>query len=488
MAFAATLAADPAVTVYNQNFAIVRETVPLDLKTGVNSIEFTGVTSQLEPESVLLRDPQNGQNILILEQSYRADPVSIEALLLQNEGKEIDFQVRNGDRVEIVRGKIIRAGNVPRNQPQFAYGYAPAQRMPMPASLPVIEIDGKLRFDLPGTPLFPSLGEGTQLKPALSWRLQSNRVGRVDAELSYSSRGFNWTADYNIVQGANNILDVAGWVTLDNNSGKRFDNANVKLMAGDVRKLQPGEGMGAGMGGGVIGGIVGGIPGAPQVTEKTFDEYHLYTLNRPLTLFDKESKQVEFVRASNIRSSLIYVYDGAKIDWNRFRMAPPDVMRQDTSFGSESQSKVWVMREFVNSQANQLGMPLPKGRVRFYRRDTDGRLEFTGEDSIDHTPKDERIRVFTGAAFDLVGERRRTRFQVDHGRSSADESFEVTVRNRKTEVAEIRIVEHMYRWSTWDIPMSSTPFTKRDAQTVEFTVQLKPGESRTVTYNVRYQW
>jgi hypothetical protein len=255
-----------------------------------------------------------------------------------------------------------------------------------------------------------------------------------------------------------------------------------------VQKLQQNMLRVGGAAGGVIGGIVGGMPGAPQVTEKTFDEYHLYTVARPVTLHDKESKQIEFVRASNIASDVIYVYDGLRVDWNRWRMAPPEMMRQDTSFGSDSQPKVWVMREFINAQSNQLGIPLPKGRVRFYRRDTDGRLEFTGEDIIDHTPKDERIRVFTGAAFDLIGERRRTRLQIDHGRSSADEAFEITVRNRKNEPAQVRVVEHMYRWSTWDIPVTSQPFTKRDAQTVEFTLRLAPGESKTLSYSVHYQW
>lgn len=470
---AAALAADPALTVYNQSFAIIREIVPLDLKPGINSIEFSGVTSQLEPASVLLRDPASRQNIVVLEQGYRADPVSIDILLAKYEGQFVDFQVRNGDRTEIVRGKIVRAGSI-------------LKTLPAPLFTPVIEVDGKLRFELPGTPLFPSLGEGTKLKPTLTWVLETDRAGRVDAELSYSSRGFNWEADYNIVQTGSSV-DIAGWVTLENHSGTTFENARVKLMAGDVRKLQDGR-MRGGVIGGIVGGVPGGVPSVSPVAEKSFDEYHLYTLARPITLHGRESKQVEFVRAANIKSILLYVYDGAKYDWNRIRMSHPDMLRQDSSIGSESHSKVWVMREFVNTQANRLGMPLPKGQVRFYRRDTDGRLEFTGEDTIDHTPKDETIRVFTGAAFDIVGERKRTRFQMDHARSSADESFEITVRNRKQEPVQVRVVEHLYRWSGWDIPASSLPFSKRDAHTVEFIVPLAAGESKTLTYSVQYRW
>jgi hypothetical protein len=240
-AAAASFAAEPALTVYNQNFAIVRETVPLDLKAGVTPVEFAGVTSQLEPESVLLRDPASGQHVLVLEQSYHADPVSIESLLTLNEGNTIEFLVRTGDKIETVRGRIVRAGAAPRNTPFYNYGYnyAPQQQPPRPITfMPVIEIDGKLRFELPGTPVFPSIGEGTRLKPALHWLLQSDRARTLSAELSYSSRGFNWAADYNIVQNAGNRLDVTAWVTVENESGKTFENAHIKLMAGDVRKLQ----------------------------------------------------------------------------------------------------------------------------------------------------------------------------------------------------------------------------------------------------------
>jgi hypothetical protein len=184
----------------------------------------------------------------------------------------------------------------------------------------------------------------------------------------------------------------------------------------------------------------------------------------------------------------LYVYDGLKLEPNRYMGAPAEQIRQDSGYGTQSNPKVWVMREFVNSDANHLGMPLPKGRVRFYRRDTDGRLEFTGEDTIDHTPKDERVRLFTGAAFDLVGERRRTNYRVDHGRSTLDESFEIKLRNRKKEAVEVRVVEHLYRWNTWEIQVSSVPFTKTDSQTIEFRVPLKPDEEKIVTYVAHYTW
>ena len=197
---------------------------------------------------------------------------------------------------------------------------------------------------------------------------------------------------------------------------------------------------------------------------------------------------MEFVRAAAVKADTIYVYDGAKIDTNRYRGWQGEAIRQDPTYGTLSNPKVWVMREFMNSDANHLGMPLLKGRIRFYRRDTDGRLEFTGEDAIDHTAKDEKIRVFTGSAFDLAGERKRTIFHNDMNRQMIDEGFEIKVRNHKKEPAEVRVVEHLYRWTTWDIATSSIPYTKTDAQTIEFHVPLEPNEEKTVTYVAHYTW
>jgi len=479
-------AADPALTVYNQQFAVVRETIPLDLKQGLNQIQFTGTTAQLEPESVMLRDPSGQRLLRILEQNYRADPVLLEALMKRYEGQTIEFQVHNGDRIETVSGKIVRAEAVAPaqwfNQPS-PYG----QQQPGVAQ-PIIEVAGKLRFDLPGTPLFPGLGAGMILQPTLDWTIETDHAGLVNAELAYVTGGFNWNADYNFVQGDANKLDIIGWVTLENRSGKEFENARVKLMAGDVNKLQPpGFGGPRAMMMGSAGMAVQEMSG-PQVVEKTFDEYHLYTLQRPITIHGSESKQVEFVRANNVKAEVLYVYDGAKIDAGRYQGWQAEAIRQDASYGTLSNRKVWVMREFLNSDANHLGMPLPKGRIRFYRRDTDGRLEFTGEDAIDHTAKDEKIRVFTGSAFDLTGERKRTVFHNDMGRQMMDEGFEIKVRNHKKEAAEVRVVEHLYRWSTWDITTSSMPFNKTDAQTIEFRVSLQPDEEKTVTYIAHYTW
>jgi hypothetical protein len=226
----------------------------------------------------------------------------------------------------------------------------------------------------------------------------------------------------------------------------------------------------------------------PPVTEKAFDEYHLYTLARTTTLHDRETKQVEFVRAANVSAKQVYIYDGVKIDPNRYNGWNYENIRNNAEYGTESNPKIWVMREFANSEVNHLGMPLPKGRVRFYRRNDDGQIEFTGENVIDHTPHDETVRVYTGNAFDLAGERRRTDYKLDMNRHMLDETFEIKVRNHKKEPVEVRVVEHLYRWITWDVAAHSDPFNKTDSKTIEFPVTIAPDEEKIITYTAHYTW
>ena len=223
---------------------------------------------------------------------------------------------------------------------------------------------------------------------------------------------------------------------------------------------------------------------APAVTEKAFDEFHLYSLARPTTLRDRETKQVEFVRATDVKAATIYVYDGAESGYRYY-----GGLNNDRGYGTQCNKKVRVMREFVNAETNHLGIALPKGKLRFYRRDADGQMEFVGEDMIDHTPRNETVRVTTGNAFDLVGERKQTNFHVDTGDKWMDESFEIKLRNRKKDApAEFRVVEHLYRWNNWEITAKSDDFKKTDSQTIEFRVQVRPDEEKTVTYTVHYSW
>jgi len=473
----------PALTIYNQNFVVIREHVPLDLRPGTNQVTFTGVTSHLEPDSVILRDPA-GRALQVLEQNYRNDPISQELLLSRYEGKTIDFIVRQeGGKTETVRGKIIRSGYVPTP----SYG----DRYPTPGlGQPIIEVDGVLRFGLPGQPLFPSLSDDSILKPTLTWQLQSDRPGPFDAEISYVSGGMAWQADYNLVvsdksdNSGINAVDLVGWVTMQNHSGKTFENARIKLLAGDVSKLQPplpASRMYAAEAKAMMNDAM-----QPVVREKSFDEFHLYTLERPTTLHDEETKQVEFVTANDIRAQRLYIYDGANL--GPYSYYNSEQIQQDVSYGTQSNPKVWVMQEFKNSDTNHLGIPLPKGRLRFYRCDTDGHLEFVGENSIDHTPKDEVVRVYTGNSFDITGERKRTNFHADNRQKWMDETFEIHVRNHKKQAAQVRVVEHLYRWSNWKVQDNSTEYRKADAQTIEFPVTVAANGEQTVAYTVHYSW
>ena len=227
---AATFAASaqPALTIYNQDFAVVRDTVPLDLKAGPNAVRYADATAQVEPDSVILRDPAGRHSLQILEQNYRNDPVSQELLLSLFEGKTIDFQserLKDNTTVrELIPGKIIRSGYVPGGA----------------AQQPIIEVREKMQFTLPGEPLFPDLGDDTILKPAFNWLLQSDKPGKFAAEVGYITGGFDWSASYNLVSPEKgDIVDLVGWITMTNNSGKTFENAKIKLMASDVNKIQP---------------------------------------------------------------------------------------------------------------------------------------------------------------------------------------------------------------------------------------------------------
>ncbi|HUT53731.1 MAG TPA: DUF4139 domain-containing protein [bacterium] len=472
----------PSLTIYNQNFAVVRELISLNLIKGINDVSFSGVTAQLEPDSVVLRDPSGNKPILILEQNYRSEPISEALLLSYYEGKTIEFSTDSG----IITGKIIKSGHVPIGRPRQGggyYNYAKSPGFPSESSnLPLVEVDGKFRFGLPGAPIFPSLPDDVLLKPTLQWLLVSDKAGAIDAELSYVSSGMSWEADYNLVsEQRSDLMDLVGWVTIQNWSGKEFKDANIKLMAGDVSKLQKRDEVME-----YKSHVISGDDNTFQVTEKEFDDYHLYTLPRLVTLHDSEMKQVEFIRVSGIKSKRFYVYNG--VDLSHDSIYGLD-RRNDKSYGAKSNTKVWAMREFNNSKENHLGLPLPKGKMRFYIRDDDGSLQFVGENEIDHSPKDELVRVYTGNAFDIVGERTQTNFRGG-GRPAdwVEEQFEIKVKNHKKEKVEVRVVEHLSRCFNWEIKNNSHPYLKTDVQNIEFRLQIKPEDEQKITYTARYTW
>ena len=470
--------AQPAITVYNADFGVVRDSVSLDLKAGLNDVSYSGVTTQLEPESVVLRDPSGKIELSVVEQSYRGDPVDQMRLLQLFEGKKIDFYKQVGDTEELIQGRIVRAPAVVQSVNQYG------NRMQKTLE-PIVEVDGRLLTQLPGTPLFPSLGDDSVLLPTLAWKLHSSDPAKLDAQLSYLTNGMKWKADYNLVlPEKGDALTLTGWVSVTNNTGKTFENAKIKLVAGDVNKVEerilrdPFAARSA--------NLVGSVAAAaPEVEAKKFDEFHMYSLPLPTTLRDRETKQVEFVRAEAVETKKIYVYDGANIPFNWRSYGG---VNQNQSFGQNAKPDVAIYREFKNSEENGLGVALPAGRTRFYRMDSDGQLEFTGENMIDHTPKNETVRVYLGNAFDLVGERTCTNYSKHRVLDQMTETFEIEVRNRSEETVTVQVVEHLYRWVNWKIKGASHDFEKTDAQSIEFPVTVEPDGTVTISYTVEYAW
>lgn len=461
----------PALTIYNQNLAVVRTSVDLNLKPGNNEVTTTKVTSQLEPDSVVLRDRAGRYPVQIEEQNYDAAIATQQWMLQKYEGKTIDFQrsyFQNGqEKTDLIPGKILRAE---------ANG-----------TQPLIEVNGTMQFQLPGLPVFPASTDGLLLKPTLRWEIYSKNAAQFPAELSYLTHGFNWNATYNVVaarpeavSSGEEPVDIVGWVTISNNSGTDFTNARIKLMAGDVAIRPAGYGMS------VIGGLTAAnvtmqAPYRP-VTQKSFDDFHLYNLNRIVTLKDRETKQIEFLRVTGVPVTRKYVYDGAEpLPYWQYGQ----VYTQE-GWGVASNKKVHIEQEFVNSKQNHLGMPLPAGVVRFYRTDSDGQMEFVGENTIDHTPEGGKVRLTTGEAFDVTGERKQTEFHVTS--NTMDESYLITVKNAKDKPVDVDVVEHLFRAANWEIVDESSNFEKRDSSTIAFPLTIPAHGQQQVSYKVHYTW
>jgi hypothetical protein len=444
------------VTVYNQNLGLVRETRSFDLQKGVADIEAEDVAAHIDPTSVHFKSLTSPGGVTVLEQDFEYDLISQDKLLEKYLGKEIELEQRlgpNGEKKETVRGTLLsnEGGRV-------------------------LLSDGRILVNPPGDAVLPKLPEGLRSKPTLLWKLRSDRGGSNECELSYLTEGLGWHADYvTVVSPKDDSMDLNAWVTIDNRSGAAYKDAKLKLVAGDVHRSQPAprpmmyaKAMAA---------------AAPEANfaEKAFFEYHLYTLQRPTTLADNETKQVELAEAAGVPLTKEYLYDGSGgIMW------PGGGRYLSPEWGNNSAAKVAVTLQFANAKSAGLGIPLPQGRVRVYKKDDDGALEFIGEDQIDHTPKDEKVRLHLGDAFDVVGERKRTDLQT--GKNSLDESFEIRLRNHKEDPITVKVVERLYRWSEWKIENASQKFTKKDAQTIEFAVPVKPDGESVVTYTVHYSW
>jgi len=301
------------------------------------------------------------------------------------------------------------------------------------------------------------------------WLLES-QAERQDLEVSYLANQLNWHADYVLVLAPDDKLgDLTGWVTLDNKSGTSYENARLKLVAGDVQRVAQ-----VPMTMDRMRALGSAMEAAPQFSEESFFEYHLYTLERPATLLDNEQKQITLLQAPGVALEKHLVLNGEP-QWFRAR------------YGGELESrrKVSVLLEVENRKENRLGMPLPKGVVRVYKADSEGGRQFVGEDRIDHTPRDEKVRVKVGEAFDVVADRRQMEWR-ELGRCASESSFEIELRNHKDEPVTVEVIEPAS--GEWEILRSSHPHERRDAQSFRFKPEVPANGKTLVTYTVRVRW
>jgi len=427
----------------------------------------------------MLRDPSNKADFRIVLQKFRASALTEQAMLARFEGQTIPFQIREAGNTREVMGKIIRSGYWRRSSGSVEE-----------ASEPIIEVNGRFLFSVPGTAMFPKLPEGEILKPELRWRIASPKAIKIDAELIYITDGLSWQADYNAVMADNGkISQLIGWITLENDTGIRFDNSRLKLIAGNVKRVRGGLRRSETATGTAERVIVTGsnIPTAeetgPSIQRRTFDEYHEYSLPMPVDLADREMTQVELVRGTNVNATRSFIYDGSNVSVDTGGL---DYAQLDIGFGTDSSSKVAITSEFKNDASNHLGVPLPEGQVHFYRPDTEGRLQFSGDSKIDNTPQGELVRAATGYAFDLFGERRQMDYRINEEERTAEESFEIKIRNHRKDAAEVRVWEHPCRWRQWEITAQSQPFKKIDQKTFEFVLSVAPNEEKKINYTIRY--
>ncbi len=313
--------------------------------------------------------------------------------------------------------------------------------------------------------------------------VSSTREGTHKAELSYLAGGLSWSCTYvALMDDKGSSLDITGWVTLTNNSGTSFHDAGLKLVAGDVNIVQD-QAMPLYK---AMRSDMAAEAGAAQFSQSNLFEYKLYSLQRRTNIGNNETKQVELASAHNVKTKKTYVYDGLVDQWRTWWNNSS--YRSQESFGQQSNTKVGVYVAFKNEEKSGLGIALPKGKVRVYERDEEGKEQFVGEDQIDHTPKDENVRLFLGNAFDLVGERVQKDFKSYGNGRIVEETIEITMRNHKDETVAAEVYEHPWRWSQWEIVTASDAWTKVDQSTLKFPVTLPKDGEKKVRYTIRYSW
>ncbi|UCF80665.1 MAG: DUF4139 domain-containing protein [Acidobacteriota bacterium] len=434
---------ETAITVYNVNMGLVREVRDVSLGRGVAALEFRDVASKIQPETVHIKSLSG--KLSVLEQNYQYDLLSPQKLLEKYVGR----------KVKVFRWNEVTGRDEEREAEVLSTNDGT-----------ILRVGDEITFGYPGRISFPEIPGNLIAEPTLVWLLDS-AAPKHKLEVSYLTDGMTWKADYVLVVDSEDAAgDLNGWVTLNNTSGAGYENARLKLVAGDVHRAEEEDVFRPGV-------KFMAAAAEPQFREEAFFEYHLYTLERPTTLRDNEQKQISLLEAPGVKIEKRLVFRGAPY---YFRSACGRV---------QSNQKVGVFLDIENKKAHGLGMPLPKGIVRVYKADAEGSLQFIGEDRIDHTPRDERVRIKMGEAFDVVGDRVQTDYK-DHGRCGSESEWEISLRNHKDEDAEVDVFEPAE--GEWKILTTSHDWEKVDAHTFKFIVRVPSHDEVKIRYRVRIRW
>lgn len=447
-------------------FGVIKEVRKVSLAAGADEIRFTDVAEFIDPTTVSFADLTDAKTA-VLEQNFQFDLVSSQKLLEKYLDKEITVFVPAGDKVEQVTGTLLSAN------PTVVLQTAEGLRV----------ISGSQQQIKLG-----ALPDGLITRPTLVWKVNAGgNAGEHRIRTTYQTSGITWRSDYNLTLAADETkADLGAWVTLMNLSGAGYRNAQLKLIAGDVQRIAPSPMNGP------RGAMTRALGDGAMLEkfgfeEKSFFEYHLYTLPRRTDVLQNSTQQITlFPTARDVKVEKLLVYYGLPegAGWSYF--GQPQV---DRNFGMQSNPKVDVYVRFRSDKLSNLGMPLPKGKVRVYKADdADGTLEFIGEDLIDHTAKDEKVLVKLGQSFDVVGERKQTNFEIDTSRKTMTESYRIEIRNHKASAQKVVIKENLYRWNTWQIIESSDKYEKIDARTIHFEIDVPADGRKEVTYTVKYTW
>lgn len=437
-----------SITIYNDNLGLVKDVRTVSLKTGAQSLWFEGVAAQIDPTTVHIRSVDSPDALAVVEQNFEYDLVSPERLMQKYIGQDVELiTTREGKDDETIRAKLIgtQGGTVYQLE------------------------NGKIAINPPGRVVLPALPAGLISEPSLVWVLDTNKPKHT-IEASYLTGGIGWRSDYIAVLTSDDTkTDLSGWVTIDNQSGATYQNASLKLVAGDVHRAPP-EYQPVPMASDMA---VRSLAKEEQFQEEAFFEYHLYTLERPATVKDRQTKQISLLSAENAKVKKTFVVQPQYAYW---------FARVD----NVEKPKVGVYVSLDNSKKNGMGMPLPKGIVRVYKKDSKGDLQFVGEDRIDHTPEDETIRIKMGDAFDVVAERAQTNFEVLSSGHLYRSSYKVTIRNHKAEDIAVQVVELLS--GDWTITTSSFPHEKEASHRVRFDVPVRSKGSADLTYTAEIRY